>query len=199
MENEALTFVENIMAHWETYLGYTLAIMAGFDKVALVFIKTLDNILTGQGAPANVQRQTDVQQQIGAALAPFQQYMSREKQRQDYTQQQERNEVNGTLNAFAADPQNEFYNDVKMEMADLLDMASNRNREMTLAQAYEKACQLNPEIYGIIQGRSGAKSVAEKRHAAASISGTLGGPGGGTEPGDMRGAIEDAWANAGRA
>ena len=26
-----------------------------------------------------------------------------------------------------------------------------------------------------------------------------GGPGGGTEPGDMRGAIEDAWANAGRA
>jgi len=41
---EMSTVIDNVMTHWETYLGYALAVLAGFDKVALVFIKTLDNI-----------------------------------------------------------------------------------------------------------------------------------------------------------
>lgn len=41
---EELSTIENIMANWEMYLGYALAIMAGMDKVFLVAIKTVDNI-----------------------------------------------------------------------------------------------------------------------------------------------------------
>jgi hypothetical protein len=39
-----MEYLQLIAENWGTVLGYVLAAMAGFDKVALVFIKTVANI-----------------------------------------------------------------------------------------------------------------------------------------------------------
>ena len=41
----ALT-IEQVTSNWDQWLGYVIAAVAGFDKVAMVFIKTLENIRT---------------------------------------------------------------------------------------------------------------------------------------------------------
>ena len=38
--------IEYIASNWDQWLGYVIAAVAGFDKVAMVFIKTLENIGT---------------------------------------------------------------------------------------------------------------------------------------------------------
>ena len=38
--------IEQIASSWDQWLGYVIAAVAGFDKVAMVFIKTLENIKT---------------------------------------------------------------------------------------------------------------------------------------------------------
>ena len=41
----ALT-IEQVASNWDQWLGYVIAAVAGFYKVAMVFIKTLENIKT---------------------------------------------------------------------------------------------------------------------------------------------------------
>ena len=84
-----------------------------------------------------------------------------------------------------------------------MEMAGRRNRSMTLQQAYDKACQLNPEVKKVLDHRAGRAGAAKpdneelkrKRDAASSIAG--GGPTGSSNKesvGDsLRGAIEDAF------
>ena len=69
---------------------------------------------------------------------------------------------------------------------------------MTVQDAYEKACQLNPTISNIIRGREQQQKVAQKAQAAASIAGRRSGEGGVGQPSSMRAAIEQAWDEAGQ-
>jgi hypothetical protein len=163
-----------------------------------VDIQTLDGLLSGNGAPPEVAQHSAVQAQIDAAVAPYQQHMAQQQQRQQYENQQAGNAINGEITTFSAAPENEFYHDVKMQMADILDLASNRGQQMGLKEAYAMACQLNPEIKKIVDGRAIAASSGSRRRAASSIHGNPGGPGGVGAPGTMRSAIEDAWENSGR-
>ena len=83
-------------------------------------------------------------------------------------------------------------------MADILDLAANRNRNMTLQEAYDQACHLNPQIRQIIQARGSQATVQSKRKAGSSIYGTPSGNGSAASPDSMRHAIENAWENIGR-
>jgi hypothetical protein len=83
-----------------------------------------------------------------------------------------------------------------MDMADLMDMAAKRGQAMSMEQAYEKAVLMHPQISQIISARSSQGSMQNKRRAASSVSGSLGGPGGHSEPDSTRAAIEDAWNRA---
>jgi hypothetical protein len=102
------------------------------------------------------------------------------------------------IEMFSKDPKNEFYNDVRSDMADLLDLANNRGQDMTLQQAYDKACAMHPQISQIMASRAARNNAQDKRRAAASISGSPGGPGEAAEPTSTRAALEAAWENAGR-
>ena len=42
--DQIATTMETLMDNWEMLPGYILAAVAGFDKVALIVIKTLSNI-----------------------------------------------------------------------------------------------------------------------------------------------------------
>lgn len=63
---------------------------------------------------------------------------------------------------------NEFFEDVRTDMAALMDMG----RATSLADAYEKACKINPDVQQIIEQRASQPKLSDKQKAAASISGT---------------------------
>jgi hypothetical protein len=92
----------------------------------------------------------------------------------------------------------EFFDDVRDEMADLMEVASRRGIDMTLDQAYERACKLHPEISRVLEAREAAtkagnsnQSTLRAKHAASSVRGTPSGVSTST-PTDLRSAIEAA-------
>lgn len=163
-----------------------------------VDVAALDNVLVGNAVPPEVQQQSQIQQAVNAAVAPYQQQQQQLQQQQYQQQQRATNEVATEVDQFSRNPANEFYTDVRGDMADIMDMANNRGVDMSMQDAYNKACALNPEISRITQARQQQKNLAPKRRAAASISGSMGGPGGTEAPDSMRAAIASAWDNAGQ-
>jgi hypothetical protein len=160
-----------------------------------VDIGTLDNLLVGQAPPAEVQQQSQLDQMLNQKLAPLQQQLQQYQQREQQMQQRTQHEIQSELNSFANE--HEFYDDLKNDMADLMDLAANRGREMSLKQAYDLAASQHPVISGIISGRASKQQVQTKRNAASSVSGSPGGSM--SAPKDsISAALLDAWDNAGR-
>ena len=93
----------------------------------------------------------------------------------------------------------EFFNDVREDMADLMDLAAKRKIDLSLDQAYERACKMQPEISRVLDAREAAKragnlngSTQRARIAASSVRGT---PAGGSTPkaDNLRATIEAAF------
>jgi hypothetical protein len=169
-------------------------LIAGLISQFGVDITALDAVLVGNPAPApqaEAQPSAQVQQQIDAAVAPFKQQMAQ----QQHNQQQA---IGTELQSFQNDPKNEFYHDLKDNMANLLEYSANRGVDMSLKQAYDTSFQLRPDLVKIVGDRVSASTVAEKLRASSSISGTRGGEGGSNQATTTRGAIEEAWDNSGR-
>jgi hypothetical protein len=163
-----------------------------------VDIQALDHILIGKAPPESTQQTSMVQQEIERALAPYRQ---REEQLQANERQRVQNAQNQalqTVDQFRDDPKNEFYLEVREDMADILDLAANRGFQMSMKDAYDRACLLNPNVQEAIRIRKTKQSIGNKRNAASSISGTLGGPGGRPNDLSLRGEIENVWENWGR-
>ncbi len=172
------------------------AAVANIIKQFGVDIKTLDNMLVGEAPSQEVQQQSAVQEQIQQAIAPYQQHMAQIQQQQQAQAQQAQQVVASEVSNFGS--QHEFYNDVRMEMADLMDMAANRGRQMTMEEAYNTACQSHPQIANIMKNRVSQQSVQQKRQAATSIHGTSGGSMSADAPNSVAAALNDAWDSAGR-
>ncbi len=164
-----------------------------------VDIVDLDNLLVGKPVAPGTQQASEVREAVATAMQPFQQYLNHQNQAVLDGQQRAQGQVRTEVDTFAADPKNEFYRDVSNDMADILDMAANRNMEMSMAQAYERACSLNPEVSKILTNRTAAANAANKRRAGTSISGSPGGDGGPAVAGSMREALEQAWDASGQA
>ena len=95
----------------------------------------------------------------------------------------------------------EFGEDVREDMADILEVAQRRGQSMTLKQAYERACLMNERVAQVLQQRRAAQGAAQQtnvaqraRAAAVSVSGAA--PMGALrqDPTDVRSAIEAAIA-----
>jgi hypothetical protein len=87
--------------------------------------------------------------------------------------------IDEELAAFRADAANEFFDDLRADIADLLNLAARRGQKMSLREAYDRASNINPEISKILQQRAAAKTaaakqseVAAKRNAGSSITGS---------------------------
>lgn len=163
-----------------------------------VDISMLDQVLAGQ-TPADDPNQP-LLNAIDERLAPINTFMGSVQQ-----QQTTRNEAVGaeaaTELATFAEAHSEFYEDLRDDMADLLEMAANRGRAMTMEQAYERAAAAHPDIGPILSqrkaaadGKLSADAAAKKRNASSSIRGTQnsGQQAGGGEA-TVRGTIEQLW------
>jgi hypothetical protein len=159
-------------------------------------IKTLDSMLVGEAPSQETQQQNQMEQMLNQRLAPLQQQLGQYQQREQHQAQQAQGKVAQEVTNFGA--QNEFYNDVRGDMADLLDMAANRGREMSMDEAYSLSCANHPQISKIMSGRTSQQSVDKKRQAASSISGSPGGGMQGQAPNSLSAALNDAWDSVGR-
>lgn len=153
-----------------------------------VDIRTLDGLLSGTAQPEAPQ-----QVQLPPDYEEMKQYVAQMKQREAQSAQAGQQQMMSELQQFSTNPQNEFYSDVAMDMADILEMAGKRNMNMPLDEAYRRACQLHPEVSKIINSRAAVPS-ASKRRAASSVSGSPSGGGDDSLQSDsITDAINRAW------
>ncbi len=172
--------------------------VAQIVKAYGIDIEALDGALVGaipqqpQGFDPNV-----IQQAVQQSLAPlFQQAQARRAAQE----QQVAATVQTELQQFAADPKNEFFEDVRDLMADAIEVAERNGRTLSLADAYHRACLLHPEVSKVMiarqQGQSAANlTQAATRAKAAAVSVKGAAPVGSPEPTaptSVRNAIEAA-------
>ena len=93
----------------------------------------------------------------------------------------------------------EFFADVREDMADILDAATKHQVDISLEQAYDRACKLHPEISKVLDARTAAaragtanQSTQRARLAASSIRGTPTGGLSTSKPDTLRAQIEAA-------
>jgi hypothetical protein len=139
-----------------------VALVADIIKNYKVDLQALDSVLAGQTPEFNPQVQIEqiVNQRIQAAMGQQQQSW---QQRQ---QQSVMRDAETTITQFAADPKNEFYEDVRHIMGDLIAGASQRGEQMELSDAYSRAILIHEPVRRVIEGRR-AQTEAATRSAAA--------------------------------
>lgn len=133
-------------------------------------INTLDSALAGDPAQQQAPNQQDaINQAVNQALSPF---INQQNQQRQYEQNQVNTRVQQGIQKVA---DREFFSDVRLDMADIMEMASRRGQVVTLDQAYDRAVQMNPEISGVVSARNTAESLSGKRKASSSLNGKRGG------------------------
>lgn len=162
-----------------------------------VDIQTLDQVLSGQP----VQQGTPQQQQNIAPppwATPLFQFMNTVQQTRQQREQQMVSEAEAETEAFAS--KNEFFEDVREEMADLMEVAAKRGVILSMDDAYKRAISMNPDLSKIVSQREAAKkassnNIQRNRNAASSIHGSPRNGPTGAKSGDdsRRSAIEEAW------
>ena len=175
--------------------------VANLIKQFGVDIGMLDSLLAGQ--PVQASQNNDLEALINQRLEPVNQFLSQQKQMQQQEEYRQQQEAVQSVQAFGQEA--EFLNDVRMDMADLMDAAAARGQQMSIKKAYDMACSLNPEISEMLASRkaaadltSGRSAIERKRAAAgASLTGRPAGSGNSREGMDLRATIEDAWNNPG--
>ena len=124
-------------------------------------------------------------------------------QREQAQKQQIQQEVTQSVESMAYDPKYPYFDEVRQDMADIMELSYRRGVAMTLDEAYTKATQLNSEVASQI-GRQATMSNASQQHqqalrakaAASSVTGAPASGGDQTYVGDgsLRGAIEAAFS-----
>jgi len=170
-------------------------LVANLIKQFGVDVRALDNALVGQKPPADMQKQSELEQILNQRLQPLQQQLQQYQQRDQQQKEQEKQAIQQELKEFAAG--HEFYDDVKNDMADLMEMSANRGRAMSMEEAYNIACSTHPSIAKIMTARQAKESTANRQRAASSVRGSMGGSLD-AEPDSRLAALNAAWDNAGR-
>lgn len=165
-------------------------------------INTLDQVLSGQA----VQQQGSQQNQMAPPpwATPLFNFMNGVQQQRTQREQQIVAEAEAETEAFAS--KHEFFEDVRDEMADLMEVAAKRGVILSMDDAYKRAISMNPDIASVVNQREAARrsqssNIQRNRNAASSISGApRNGPTGAKSGEDSRrAAIEEAWdAQSGR-
>lgn len=130
--------------------------MAKLIKDYGVDIKALDAALAGEGPPDPVASR--VEQMLAERLTPLQQFIA---QQQQYAQQQERmvqEQASVTIEQMASDARFPHFEDLREDMADVIELNARRGVYLSPEQAYTRALAMNPEL--------GAQVVAQQQAAA---------------------------------
>lgn len=163
------------------------ALMARLITDYGVDVRELDAALASgaHGRPADpVTSQVD--QLLQQRLAPFNEYIAQQQQREAQQNQLANQQVAQTIEQMAADPKYPYFEDLRQDMADIIDLASKRGNSLTLDQAYHRAAVMNPEIGKLVAaqrnqlaGRAAAQADNARAQRALNASSSVGGAPGG--------------------
>ena len=160
-----------------------------------VDIQSLDSMLAGEDFVKPVDPMMEAMHQ---QLAPMHQFMARQEAQQNQQAQQRYQDNSTQLQQFMQS--NEFSNDLRNEMGDVMEMAGKRGESLSLEQAYERALLHRPDIQAVINQRADGQQVqlnnqgvAQKQNAASSIPQGGNPQGAPANPNTMRDALEAAY------
>lgn len=149
--------------------------------------------MQGQTAQANAPQfdvQALVQQQVQQALAPIYQQQQAEAQRQQQV-------VDQTVEQMALDPKYPHFDELRQDMADIIDLAAKRGLYVSLDEAYSRAIAFNPQVNQMQQAQQQNLQAQRAKAASRSVTGSpaAGGSNEFTGDGSLRGSLEAAFAN----
>ncbi len=162
-------------------------------------IQTLDRVLSS-GAPLTQQpARASIDPAIAQALQPMYGFMNEIQQARQQSELRKQQEAEALIEKHAEKP---YFDDLREDMADIMEIAAKRGIEMTIDQAYDKALVMNPEISTLVSAKraaeeakkNGGTRLAKARRAASTIAGSpSGAPDGKTTPKNRREQLEQAW------
>jgi hypothetical protein len=162
-------------------------------------VEALDAALAGQMPAAP----TAQQQPIDPAAVAQQAEANIMRRLQQQRQAAHGARAQAEAEAFISSGEAEFIEDVRNDVADMLEMAAKRGVALPLKDAYARACQLHPEVSKVLKQREAATqanaaqaSTQRARAAASSVRSQPTGSPGASKPEDLHGTIEAAWARA---
>ena len=167
-----------------------------------VDIMALDSALAGAPMPEQIQQQSQIEQLLEQRLAPFQQFLQTQQQREMQQRQQVEQQVTMTVQQMAQDDRYPYFEDVRADMADIIEMGARRGVAISLEDAYTKAIRMNDDVFkatSVRDSTQGATQAALEAHrqaqaakgASVSVSGSPTGTGRNIgNPSDLRGTIE---------
>ena len=119
-------------------------------------LEALDDVLakTIKGEP---QTPDPVRKAIEERVAPLEQFYKGMQSRIAASQQQYAGAITQEIDKFA--PTAEFFEDVRLDMAAIMEAAAGNKRELGLQEAYNMACQMNPEIKQVLEKREADKAL----------------------------------------
>ena len=174
----------------------------GVGRFGPGFIEALDQALVGQ-TPKEDPREVAIRRQLEQEIAPVRQFMTEVQQMKQQQEAMQQQAAGSEVQGFLAN--HEFAMDVKDDMADLIELASKRGREMSLEEAYDRACRAHPEIGKIFAKRDQASQAASRNQVAQKARAASVSVGGAPTPqpsrsggADIRSALENAWSQQGR-
>lgn len=159
-----------------------------------------------QALGMNQQQQPQVHPQLQGLMQQVEALTNAQAQQQAQVVQSRRTENLNQVQAFAADPKNVFFENVRERMAKLI----RAEEAADIADAYDKACWSDPEIRPLLlsqqaqqqQGAAQAAASAKAEQARRASGSVIGSPTHGATPaggssGNLRGDLQAAWdANA---
>ena len=127
------------------------------------FIELLDGALAGQ-TPKQDPQQLAMEQVLNQRLAPMQNMLTQFQQAQIQQQQQASQAAQTEVSTFLQ--RAEFGEDVREDMADIIEAAQRRGQNISLQDAYKKACLMNDSVRAVIGQRAKARGAQQTTQAA---------------------------------
>ena len=127
------------------------------------FIEMLDSALAGQ-TPQPDPQQIAMEQVLNQRLAPMQNMLTQFQQAQLQQQQQATQAAQTEVSTFIE--RAEFGEDVREDMADIIESYSRRGQAISLQDAYKKACLMNDTVRSVLSQRVKAKGAQQTTQAA---------------------------------
>jgi hypothetical protein len=185
------------------------AIVADIIQNYGVSTDELDNILAAvaekNGGRVPDRRHARREEHIPSWAQPILEQNQRFKQMEQQHEQRLREEADEEIAKVEEQP---FFDDLRDDIADIMEISANRGRKITVKQAYDKAVELNPEIRKLVaqqklRANGGTRqTMTRARRAASTVAGSpmagraAGKSSGGNEKISRREQLSQAWDDA---
>jgi len=129
-------------------------------------IQALDSALSGSAMPAPVAQQSQIDRLVDQKLAPLMTQLQRQQEAERQAALRKEQEAVQTVEQMATDPAYPYFDDVRDEMADIVEMNAKKGLYISLPDAYAKAVRLNDSTFSAVQATGNTAQTTQTALAA---------------------------------